>query len=274
MSRESSQPAAHHTPPSADSSGVLVRAENISYRYRREDVLRDVSLSVPRGSVTALVGSNGSGKTTFLRLAVGLLRPRSGRIVHPAGSRPKVGWVPQVDDSEVLYPVTALQVVLMGLTPGLGWFGRRGAAGKERSLRSLARFDVADLASKRFRDLSGGQRQRILLARALVDEPELLVLDEPVRGLDFTSAVGLVKTITDLASERQLAVLVATHSLDLVANHAAQVALFKEGRVQAGPVDEIFNDALLSEYHDAAVHVGRVAGHRVVVPGTTLGDAP
>lgn len=274
MSPEANKAAAHETTPGAEGSTVLVRAENLCYRYGTDDVLRDVNLSVPRGSVTALVGTNGSGKTTFLRLAVGLLRPRSGRIVHPAGRRPKVGWVPQVDDSEVLFPVTALQVVLMGLTPGLGWFGRRGSAGRERSLKSLARFDVANLAARRFRDLSGGQRQRILLARALVDEPELLVLDEPVRGLDFTSAVALVKTITDLAREHHLAVLVATHSLDLVANHAAQVALFKAGRVQAGPVDEIFNDAVLSEYHDAPVHVGKVAGHRVVVPGAALGDTP
>ncbi|MFT7464634.1 MAG: ABC-type Mn2+/Zn2+ transport system ATPase subunit, partial [Pseudohongiellaceae bacterium] len=201
----------------SEAQQVLLRAEDVSFSYGSGDVLHQVSLSVSRGTVTALVGTNGSGKSTFLRVALGLLPAQGGRIVYPAQQRPRVGWVPQADDSEVLFPVTALQVVLMGLTPGRGFFGRRGSAGRAKALAALTRFDAAPLAPRLFRDLSGGQRQRVLLARALVDDPELLVLDEPVRGLDFTSAAALVKNITGLAAERNLAVLVATHSLDLVA---------------------------------------------------------
>jgi ABC-type Mn2+/Zn2+ transport system ATPase subunit len=249
---------------------VLLRAEGVCVGYGRGDVLTNVSLAVRCGEVTALVGVNGSGKTTFLRVALGLIRPRVGALVHLADRRPRVGYVPQADASEVLFPVTAQEVVLMGLTPSLGLLARAGSTGRSTAAAALERFGVGDLGPRRFRDLSGGQRQRVLLARALVGRPELLVLDEPVRGLDFTSAAALVAIITRLATEHDLAVIVATHNLDLVANHAATVALFKDGRVKAGPVGEIFNDELLSEYHGAPVHVDRVAGHRVVVPGELL----
>jgi ABC-type Mn2+/Zn2+ transport system ATPase subunit len=245
----------------------VARLTGVAAGYGRAAVLSGVDLDLPAGAVTALVGVNGSGKTTLLRVLLGLLRPRAGRVERPAGA---VGYVPQVDRSEVLLPVTARQVVLMGCTPGLALLARTGARERTAADAALARFDLGDLADRRFTSLSGGQRQRVMLARALVAEPRLLVLDEPVRGLDLASAARLVAILHDLAHGHGLAVVVATHSLDLVANHADQVALFKDGAVSAGPVSEILTHEVLSRYLDEPVHVGEVAGHRVVVPG----DAP
>lgn len=240
----------------------------MSCGYGRRLVLKDVSLEIPRGAVVALVGPNGSGKTTLLRLLLGLLPPRTGRIVSSEGRAPRAGYVPQVDVSEVLFPVTALEVVLMGLTPILGLIQRPGPAHRERARAALARLDVDALSQHPFRELSGGQRQRVLLARGLVADPELLVLDEPVRGLDFASSAALVTEILALARERGMGVVVATHSLDLVANHADYVALFKDGRVTAGPAAEIVTGPVLTEFHGRPVEVHEVGGQRVVVPGT------
>jgi ABC-type Mn2+/Zn2+ transport system ATPase subunit len=232
-------------------------------------VLSDVSLEIPAGAVVALVGPNGAGKTTLLRVLLGLLAPREGKLVSVHGRALRAGYVPQVDASEVLFPVTAMEVVLMGLTPVLGLFQRPGQAHKDRAHAALARLAVEQLANHAFRDLSEGQRQRVLLARGLVADPELLVLDEPVRGLDLASSAALTREILGLARERNMGIVVATHSLDLVANHADHVALFKDGRVTAGPADEIMTSQVLTEFHGQPVEVHQVGGQRVVVPGET-----
>ena len=254
----------------ADRGASCLRLVDVACGYGRRTVLEHVDLEVPRQGIVAFVGPNGSGKTTLLRLLLGLIAPRAGRVEHAPGpdgrpAPPRVGYVPQTDVSEVLFPVTALEVVLMGLTPGLGPVARPSARHEQAALAALARLNVEALAPRQFRSLSGGQRQRVLLARGLVGEPELLVLDEPVRGLDFGSSATLVALIARLARERRMVAVVATHSLDLVANHAGHVALFREGRVRAGPAAEIMTDAVLSEFHGRPLRVHVVGGQRVVV---------
>ena len=253
-----------------------LRLADVACGYGRRTILEHVDLQIPRQGIVACVGPNGAGKTTLLRVVLGLLRPLAGRVEYGAGpdgrpSPPRTGYVPQTDLSEVLFPVTALEVVLMGLTPGLGPVARPSARHVEAARGALERLDVLPLAPRHFRSLSGGQRQRVLLARGLVGQPELLVLDEPVRGLDFASSAALVALIAKLASERHMVAVVATHSLDLVANHADHVALFRAGRVRAGPADEVMTDAVLSEFHGQPLRVHEVDGQRVVVAARTGG---
>jgi len=263
-------PAPPPRPPSRPAvptaEALLLVAEHVAARYGRHTALHDVSLEIRRGQVTTLVGPNGSGKTTMLRVLLGLLRPHAGSVRAPGG-RPRIGYVPQADRSETVFPVSALEVVLMGLTPSLGWLRRAGRAQHLAARDALARLRVADLAGRMFRDLSGGQRQRVLLARALVAGPQLLVLDEPVRGLDFASTNQLVRLLHDLAHVQHLGVLVATHSLELVANHADVVALFRAGRCEVGPVAAMLDDEHLSRYHGMPVRVRTVEGQTVVLPG-------
>jgi ABC-type Mn2+/Zn2+ transport system ATPase subunit len=222
---------------------------------------------VPARGVLAFIGANGSGKTTLLRVLLGLLPPLAGQLLAAGGRPPRVGYVPQTDVSEVLFPVSAEEVVLMGLFSGSAPLARLSAADRQAGRRALALMGVEDLAPRAFRDLSGGQRQRVLLARGVVAEPELLVLDEPVRGLDLASSAALVDTVVRLSRERGLSVVVATHSLDLVANHADHVALFQDGAVRAGPAAELMTDASLSAFLGRPVRVHVVDGQRVVVAG-------
>jgi ABC-type Mn2+/Zn2+ transport system ATPase subunit len=248
---------------------VLLRATGIAAGYGRFRALQAVDLELRRGWVTALVGPNGCGKTTFLRVLLALLSPQEGRIEWPEG-RARIGYVPQADASEQIFPVSAREVVLMGLTPGLGLLRRPGQDQLRLCQEALEHFDVARLADRPFRSLSGGQRQRVMLARAIVAGPDLLVLDEPVRGLDFASAATLVASMRMLARERGMAIVVATHSLDLVANYADAVALFKDGRVIAGPTSQILDDAKLTEYLGTPIHVAEVDGVRVVIPADAI----
>jgi ABC-type Mn2+/Zn2+ transport system ATPase subunit len=250
-----------------DALTPLLRLQGVSCGYDRRLILHEVELEIPRRGVVALVGANGAGKTTLLRVLLGLLRPRAGSMTYADGRPPRIGYVPQTDISEVLFPVTALEVVLMGLTPSLGVLRRPGERERQAARSKLERLGVADLAQQQFRNLSGGQRQRVLLARGLVPDPELLVLDEPVRGLDFTSSAALVALMVALARERGIAIVVATHSLDLVANHADHVALVKDGRVTAGPAREVMTSAVLTEFHGRPVIVREVEGQLVVLPG-------
>ena len=263
-------PAATASPAGGGRSGPRLRLVGVACGYDRRIVLRDVQLEVPAQGVLALVGPNGAGKTTLLRVLLGLLPPREGRVDLPAGRAPRLGYVPQTDMSEVLFPVSAFEVVQMGLAHARTPLGRLSAADREATLRSLALMGVGDLTERPFRALSGGQRQRVLLARGLVADPELLVLDEPVRGLDLASSAALVETLVRLARERGLSIVVATHSLDLVANHADHVALFKDGRVRSGPAAEIMTDASLTDFLGRPVRVHELDGQRVVVAGAVM----
>ena len=246
----------------AGPAAPLVRLQRADCGYGRRVVVHGVSLVVPRRAVTAFIGRNGAGKTTVLRTALGLIPPLAGTVERTE----RVGYAPQVDASEVTFPVSARDVVLMGLTPALGIFGRPGREARERVDAALRLLRVLDLAERPFRALSGGQRQRVLLARGLVSDPELLVLDEPVRGLDVATTAALVALMVQLARERGLGVLVATHSLDLVANHADHVALFREGEIVSGPADEVMTEATLTRFVGRPMAVRTVAGQRVVVP--------
>jgi len=244
----------------------LTRLQGVACGYGRVTVLRDVDLAIRRGRVLALIGDNGSGKTTMLRVVLGLLAPRAGRLEHADGVAPRVGYLPQLDESVPLFPVRAIDVVLMGLVARGGPLGRPGPRGREQALAALDALGVRHLAERPYRALSGGQRQRVLLARGIAGDVELVVLDEPVRGLDLVSSLSLMASIRREARERDAAVVIATHSLELVANHADDVALVKDGRVQAGPAATVMTGETLSAFHGHPVCVSTVDGHRVVVP--------
>jgi len=247
-----------------------MRLTDVACGYDQHVVLRGVQLEVPARGVLALVGPNGAGKTTLLRVLLGLIAPSEGRVELAEGRAPRLGYVPQTDVSEVLFPVSAFEVVQMGLAHARTPLGRLSPDDLAAARRALALMGIEHLAERPFRALSGGQRQRVLLARGLVSDPELLVLDEPVRGLDLASSAALVDTIVKLARERSISVVVATHSLDLVANHADHVALFKDGAVRSGPAATIMTDGPLSEFLGRPVRVHAIDGQRVVVAGAVM----
>ncbi|WP_342318310.1 metal ABC transporter ATP-binding protein [Corynebacterium mayonis] len=189
---------------------MTVTFDEASLGYGRAVVLEGVTLKVNPGQAIGLLGSNGSGKSTVLKATVGLSDVIAGN-VRVGG---QVGYVPQQADTTPDFPITAAEVVGLGLVPQLKPFGRIGAAGKRRCLEALELVGLAPRERCRFSDLSGGQRQRVLVARAIVADPPVLVLDEPFNGLDTANRKALIDVL-EQQKRNKVAVMLSTHDLEL-----------------------------------------------------------
>ena len=187
-------------------------------------VLVDVDLAIRRGERLAVVGPNGGGKTTLLRLLLGLLEPDSGRIEvlgrAPAEARRRIGYVPQHAAIDVSAPASALDVVLMGCLRRSPWGLRFGRRDRERAHEALDRVGLSAMVGRRLRELSGGQCQRVLIARALIGEPELLLLDEPTSGVDVDTERAIMASLLDLGDAT---LVLVSHDPQLVAEHFERV---------------------------------------------------
>jgi ABC-type Mn2+/Zn2+ transport system ATPase subunit len=220
----------------------LLRARGLSLGYGSTLVLRGVDVDVHAGEIWYLVGANGSGKTTFLRAALGLLAPRAGTLVRDparmAGAR--VGFVPQTGRIGSALPTTVREIVSLG-------FAASDVPRRERAARlawALGRTGLVGLERRAFDSLSGGQTQRTLLARALVRRPSVLALDEPTEALDASAEQDFVGTLEELhRGDPELTMLVVTHELELAARAATHLGLFHDGTVLAGPRDRVLEAA-------------------------------
>ncbi|MDR2565562.1 MAG: anchored repeat-type ABC transporter ATP-binding subunit [Bifidobacteriaceae bacterium] len=214
---------------------LVVRGLAVDLGGRR--VLRDVDLAVDRGEIVALIGPNGAGKTTLLRAILGLQRSAQGRVLvegRPAKpGRAAVGYVPQRHEFAWEFPISVADVVATGLAGKLGLFRRPGAAEWEAVADALDRVRLADLADRPVGQLSGGQRQRVLVARALALRPAVLLLDEPLAGLDMPTQELLGALFADIAHEGR-AVLTTTHDLLGAIDGADRIALLNQTVVAAG----------------------------------------
>lgn len=216
------------TSPTATEPGAqpVIRIEGLSFSFGLAPVLRDIELQVSEGEFLGLVGPNAGGKSTLLKLILGLLRPQTGRIevlgASPKEARRRLGYVPQYPGFQRDFPISVEQVVLMGrlgLSPGLGWYRR---ADREAARRALAEVEAEDLARRRIGTLSGGQLQRVLLARALVGEPRILILDEPTANIDQRVEGDIFDLLAAL--NVRLTILVVSHDIAFISSYVNRVA--------------------------------------------------
>jgi ABC-type Mn2+/Zn2+ transport system ATPase subunit len=240
---------------------------NVALGYSHKMILPEVNLGIRAGDFVGLVGPNGSGKTTFLRGLLGILRPRQGkiRLTPPSGARELgFGYVPQEKAVDHVFPLSVLEVVLMGRFKQLGPGRRPGPADRALALQSLSHVGLESLAQAAFQELSGGQKQRVLIARALAAEPHVLVLDEPTSGMDLASEKHLMALIKNLHEQERLTLVLATHNLNLVAQYARHLALFTQGQVLVGETTTLLSAPRLSQVYHMPITVTEQDGKRLV----------
>jgi manganese/iron transport system ATP-binding protein len=230
----------------ADSPALLF--EHASVAYGRVPVLDDVHGLVRPGSAVALIGPNGAGKSTLIKAVLGLVPVVGGRITvlgrTPAQSRRHVGYVPQADTLDPDFPVTVEQVVLMGRYRAAGWIRRPGRTDRRIAAAALDAVGLAGRSRDRFGTLSGGQRQRVLLARAIAQQPQLLLLDEPFNGVDAVSQDALLDALATLRAGGA-AVVVSTHDLSLAHVACDEVCLLNKHQFGFGPTERTLTPELL-----------------------------
>lgn len=221
----------------------------------------EVSFALAAGERLALLGPNGGGKTTILRAVLGELRPLSGTLSVNASC----GSVPQTERSRLDYPVSALEVAAMGALSRLPWWRRPARAEREAAREALARVSLEGLAGETFGELSGGQRQRVLIARALVQDARVLLMDEPFTGLDRSAAERLEALVVALAAEGH-AIVIATHDLEQ-ARRCDSVLCVNRRQIAFGPPERTLDrEVLEATYGGAIVEIPGTGGRAILPP--------
>lgn len=226
---------------------ALVDADGLAGAYGPVDALHGVTFSARAGERVGILGPNGGGKTTLFRLLTGELPPRRGTL-----HRPRVAVVPQTERSRLDFPVSALDVALMGAVSRLPWWRRPGRDDRGRAAEALQRVGLDGEVRRTFGDLSGGQRQRVLVARALVQDAPVVLLDEPFTGLDGRSAQRLEELLGELAGEGR-AVLIATHDVDQARGWDTVLCLNRR-QVAFGPPAETLTPDVLEQTYGGRPH--------------------
>lgn len=266
-----------------------MQADRISFRYRSDQAgrswtIEDLSCEVRAGEVLGIVGPNGSGKSSLLKLLAGLLRPNAGEIrlgsqsiglIDPQLLARSIAVVPQ--EYVQVFPFSVAETVLMGRFPHRreSWWGMGIGDESDHDLRqayqAMAETDVLALAGRLVSDLSGGERQRVMIARALAQEPTILLLDEPMAFLDINHQIEMCALISRLQRERQLTVVLVSHDLNVASQACDRVMMLKEGRIVriGSPMETITPESLRAVYGcDVVVDAHPVSGRpRVTMPG-------
>ena len=224
--------------------------ERVRVSYNGQAALDDLTFQVPHGARLAIVGPNGAGKTTLFKALVGLVQPKTGHIhIHgqPLGNHQDcVAYVPQREEVDWRFPVTVYDVVMMGRIGQLGLVRRPSNADRAAVAHSLQHLGITDLEKRPIGELSGGQQQRVFLARALAQEPHILLMDEPFTGVDFTTQEATLDLLEHLQTQKVTA-MVSTHDLTLAAERFEQVMLLNKRVIAYGPPEEVFTPSNLSQ---------------------------
>lgn len=217
--------------------------ENVMVAYNGHPILDDLTFEVPHGAQVAVVGPNGAGKSTLFKALVGLLPLRKGQIrIHglPLGQHKDcVAYIPQREEVDWRFPVTVEEVVMMGRFNNFGWLGKPGEQDHAAVQQSMDQLGITKLAKRSIGELSGGQQQRVFLARALAQEPHILLMDEPFTGVDVATQEATLALLDDLRT-RSVTVMVSTHDLSMAAERFERILLLKRRLIGYGAREQVF----------------------------------
>jgi iron complex transport system ATP-binding protein len=261
----------------------LIDVTQVGFKYDAHWVLRKVSFEVRQGEFMGIIGPNGSGKTTLLKIIDGILKPQEGecringipcrRFKRMELAR-KIAVVPQ--DAGIVFPFSVLEVVLMGRTPHMGKLTFEDEKDFRIAERAMKMTDTLSFRNRSMNALSGGERQRVLIARALAQEPQILLLDEPTALLDIRHQMDFFDLVKNLSESQHLTVIAVTHDINLASNYCDRVVLLKEGQVYGtGFPQDVILESNIKEVYDANVLVDRnpITGKpRVTLLSSSLSD--
>lgn len=228
----------------------VVEFRDVSFGYNGSPVLEDINLIVEEGDFLGIVGPNGGGKTTLLKLALGILQPTRGSIRimgrQPAAARSLVGYVPQLMEFDRDFPISVMEVVLMGRLSPRSLIGRYSAVDRAAAVSAMKAVQVDELANRPLSDLSGGQRQRVFIARALASNPRILLLDEPTASVDSRVEQDIYEVLQEL--NKNLTIILVTHDLGFVSSYINKVACVNR-RLVCHPTQDITRETLFDVYN-------------------------
>ncbi len=249
---------------------MILKVTDIEFSYNSRPVLQDVSFSVPRGSIVGVLGVNGAGKSTLLKCINRILKPRGGCVMIDDGDvssmsrsdiAKRIGYVPQRHGGDAL---TVFDTVLLGRKPYIEW------SVTERDLEIVSRIirimRLEEMALRPVSQLSGGEAQKVVLARALAQEPDILLLDEPTSSLDLKNQLDVMNLIREAVRTQGLAAIVSLHDLNLALRFADQFLFLKDGTIHSFSGREGLNGGVIREVYDVEVVMVEMEGHSVVVP--------
>jgi manganese/zinc/iron transport system ATP- binding protein len=240
-----------------------LEVHDLTVAYHRRPVLWDIDFSIPSAKLVGVIGPNGAGKTTLIKAVLGMVPLASGWVHcfgHPAKeSRRRIGYVPQRESVDWDFPTDALDVVLMGMYGQLGWLRRPGRADREKGMECLRLVGMADYAKRQIAQLSGGQQQRVFLARALAQDADLYLMDEPFAGVDAATEKAIVAILDDL-KQHDKTVVAVHHDLQTVEEYFDWVVLLNMRQIAVGRTDEMFTpDNLRKTYGGRLTIVSKIA---------------
>ena len=233
-----------------------IEVTDLTVAYQEKPVLWDVDLDVPPGVLLSIVGPNGAGKTTLIKAILGLVRPAAGNVLiydKPyEAQRRIVGYVPQRGTVDWDFPTNVLDVVMMGRYGALGWVRRPRRQEREQAMSALEKVGMEGYATRQISQLSGGQQQRVFLARALVQDSTVYLMDEPFQGVDATTERAIVDLLQELRANGKT-VVVVHHDLQTVTDYFDWVMLLNIRRIASGPVEETFTPENLRETYGGRI---------------------
>lgn len=237
---------------------TFIQLNQVNFSYSNVPVLSNVNLTIDAKEFIGIIGPNGGGKTTFLKLLLGFLKPTSGSITI-AGKSPQdcckeIAYVPQNQRYDKEFPISVLELVLSGRLSKLPWYGRYSAADKEAAVQSLEKVRLADFRNRPFGTLSGGQAQRALIARALVSNPQLLLLDEPTASVDSQAEADIYEILNSLRGK--MTILMVTHDLSSAIEQVERVILVQNTTISLKP-EEVCQHYVVGLYHSPLVQLQR-----------------
>jgi len=254
----------------------ILTVENLSVTLGGKSILRDISFTLAPGEFCGLIGANGSGKTTLLRTLLNFETPSSGhiKIATGQGAHPRLGYVPQKIAIDPDMPLRARDLVELGLTGhrlGLPFPSKFRTAKVDAMLEAV---DATAFANQRIGDLSGGQQQRILIAHALIRDPSLLLLDEPLANLDIKAVAEIILLLRRLAKEHGITVLISAHDMNPLLSTMDRIIYLAAGRAVAGTTKEVVRTEVLSALYGYHIDVIRVHGRVLVIAAATADEVP